>query len=81
MRLPAKLLRIREVLGELIEKLMFDASITQPHISSWEKGKREPDLLSLLRYARAVNVCLEVLVDDRRDLPEVLQCKKPYHPV
>jgi transcriptional regulator with XRE-family HTH domain len=84
MRLPAKLLRIREALGltqgELIEKLKMPDSITQPHISSWEKGKREPDLLSLLIYARAAGVCVEVLIDDKLDLPLAMPPKKTFHP-
>jgi len=49
--------------GELIENLDMPDSITQPHISSLEKGKREPDLLSLLAYVRAVGICVEVLID------------------
>ena len=84
MRLPAKLLRIREALGftqgELVEKLKMPDSITQPHISSWEKGKREPDLLSLLAYARAAGICVEVLIDDKLDLPPVMPSKRTYHP-
>jgi transcriptional regulator with XRE-family HTH domain len=84
MRLPAKLLRIREALGmtqeELIEKLKMPDSITQPHISSWEKGKREPDLLSLLAYARATGICVEVLIDDKLDLPLDLPSKRPHSP-
>jgi transcriptional regulator with XRE-family HTH domain len=83
MRLPAKLLRIREALGmtqgELIENLDMPDSITQPHISSWEKGKREPDLLSLLAYARAAGICVEVLIDDKLDLPLELPPKKTFH--
>jgi transcriptional regulator with XRE-family HTH domain len=84
MKLAKKLLRIREVLGltqgELLEQLDFGGAIKQQHISAWEKGIREPDLLSLMLYARAVNVCLEVLVDDRLDLPPELPSKKTYHP-
>lgn len=82
MRLPTKLLRIREALKmtqeELIENLEMPDSITQPHISSWEKGKREPDLLSLLVYARAAGICVEVLIDDKLDLPLELPSKKPH---
>ena len=84
MKLPAKLLRIREALGftqgELIENLGVPDSITQPHISSWEKGKREPDLLSLLAYARAAGICVEVLIDDKLELPLELPSKKPHRP-
>ncbi len=83
MKLARKLLRIREALrltqGELIDKLRFDESVKQQHVSAWEKGLREPDLFSLINYARAVNVCLEVLVDDSFDLPLELPPKKVYH--
>jgi len=54
--------------------------VYQPHISSWEKGKREPDLLSLLAYARAAGICVEVLIDDKLELPLELPPKKTYHP-
>ena len=84
MKLAAKLLRIREALGftqgEVIERLDLPNSITQPHISSWEKGKREPDLLSLLAYARGAGICVEVLIDDKLDLPKDLPSKKTFHP-
>jgi transcriptional regulator with XRE-family HTH domain len=84
MKLPAKLLRIREALGltqgELIEKMKFDESVKQQHVSAWEKGIREPDLLSLVKYAKAANVCLEVIVDDAHDLPAVIPAKKTFHP-
>src|SRR5262245_12246009 len=84
MKLAKKLTRVREVLGltqgELLETLDFGGGIKQQHISAWEKGIREPDLLSLIKYARAVNVCLEILVDDRFDLPPDLPSKRTYHP-
>jgi len=84
MKLPAKLLRIREALGltqrELIEKLKFDESVKQQHVSAWEKGIREPDLLSLVKYARAANVCLEVIVDDAYDLPVAIPPRRTFHP-
>ena len=84
MKLARKLTRIRETLGltqgELLEMLDFRGAIKQQHISAWEKGIREPDLLSLVKYARAVNVCLEVLVDDDLELPADLPRKKTFHP-
>jgi transcriptional regulator with XRE-family HTH domain len=83
MKLARKLLRIREVLGltqgQLLEQLDFGGPIKQQHISAWEKGIREPDLLSLIKYARAVNVCLEILADDRFDLPAELPSKRTFH--
>ena len=84
MKLAKKLLRIREALGltqgELIDEIRFDESVKQQHVSAWEKGIREPDLFSLIKYARAVNVCLEILVDDRFNLPAELPSRKTYHP-
>jgi transcriptional regulator with XRE-family HTH domain len=38
-------------------------------ISRYEQGKAEPSLLILLEYARLAGVPMEVLVDDRQNLP------------
>jgi len=84
MKLAQKLVRIREALnltqGELIDMLDFRGAVKQQHVSVWEKGIREPDLLSLMKYAKAANVCVEVIVDDAHDIPARLPCKKTYHP-
>lgn len=83
MKLAHKLLFIRESLAltqvELIEKLGLARVIKQQHISAWEKGIREPDLQTLLKYARKTNICLETLVDDSIDLPDELPAKTYYH--
>jgi transcriptional regulator with XRE-family HTH domain len=39
-------------------------------ISGYERGTREPDLVTLLRYARLAKVALEILVDDNANLPK-----------
>jgi DNA-binding XRE family transcriptional regulator len=39
-------------------------------ISEYEHGKREPNLLLLLSYARLANVAVEALIDDGLDLPQ-----------
>jgi hypothetical protein len=39
-------------------------------ISAYEHGTREPNLLTLLRYARLAKVSMDVLVDDKLDLPK-----------
>jgi transcriptional regulator with XRE-family HTH domain len=41
-------------------------------ISRFEQGKREPSLLVLLEYARIAGVPMELLVDDKSDLPQTL---------
>jgi len=79
-RLAEKLIQIRVALGlsqnELIRQL--DVDLTQNRISEYETGKGEPPLPVLLRYARVAAVCVEVLIDDKLDLPERLPAK-PKH--
>jgi transcriptional regulator with XRE-family HTH domain len=77
--LAEKLLRIRlrlnltqEALTERIEKLGLVRNLDRAEISDFERGRREPDALTQLSYARLINVCLDVLVDDGMDLPEEL---------
>lgn len=81
-RLSEKLLRIREALGlsqnELIRRL--DVELTQNRVSDYERGRGEPPLPLLLRYARLAGVCLERLVDDDLDLPEKLPGRTQHRP-
>lgn len=79
-RLAEKLLQIRTVLGFL--KLRCQAFGSQRcnrvpqnlgiRISEYESGKREPQLMILLAYARAAGVSTDVLIDDELDLPNTL---------
>lgn len=72
-KLGTKLKAIREGLGltteELIAKLdcpeipLHRASITQ-----YEKNRREPQLIILLKYARLVGTNVDVLIDDEQEL-------------
>jgi transcriptional regulator with XRE-family HTH domain len=84
MKLAKKLLRIREALelsqNGLIEELGLDEVIKQRNVSAWERGYREPNLLTLIKYAKAANVCLDVLINDEYDLPVDLPPKRTYHP-
>lgn len=79
-RLGVKLHAIRMFLGltqeKMIEHLRYDKSpIHQGNISEYENGWREPPLLLVLHYARAINatglfsVTMEMLVDDEMELP------------
>lgn len=75
--LPAKLLKIRELLGftqeQMAARLSHVESPLHPgQVSRFEQGKREPSLLLLLKYARIAGISLEVLVDDELNLPEKL---------
>jgi transcriptional regulator with XRE-family HTH domain len=38
-------------------------------ISAYELGKREPNLIELLKYSRLSGVYLEIIVDDKMQLP------------
>jgi transcriptional regulator with XRE-family HTH domain len=75
LRLAEKLLHIRQALGmsqnQLIRYFGFE-ELVQGTISAFESGAREPSLLVLLAYARAVNVSVESLIDDDLDLPDKL---------
>lgn len=64
---------------QMIERLecpqipLYPASISQ-----YEAGKREPPLLVLLQYARVAGVPMDVLVDDRQELPDPLPSQSGY---
>ena len=81
-RLPAKLRAIRDVLGlsqsEMLRRLGAEDLLDYTRISEFERGKREPPLLILLRYAEVAGVCTDVLIDDALDLPAKLPAK-PKH--
>ena len=73
-RLSEKLLKIRKRLGlsqnGLIKYLNLEEELTQSRISGYELGTREPSLPTLLKYARAIGISTDVLIDDELDLPE-----------
>jgi transcriptional regulator with XRE-family HTH domain len=74
-RLGTKLKQIRTRLGltqqEMIAKLgVEDEPLYPSGISEYERGKREPPLLVLLRYARVYGCTMEELVDDKLKLPD-----------
>jgi transcriptional regulator with XRE-family HTH domain len=82
-RLAEKLLQIRSALGlsqsELLWRLGLGEVISYKKISDYERGEREPSLLILLQYARAVNVSTDVLIDDELDLPAKLPAPAKRH--
>jgi transcriptional regulator with XRE-family HTH domain len=76
-RLGSKLKEIRERLdltqAQMVKRLAEPKIKVRPgHISEYEDDSREPSLLVLLRYARLAGVIMDVLVDDKLDLPERL---------
>ena len=72
-RLASKLAQIRTGLGlsqtELIGALGLKGKIIREEVSQFERGLREPPLPVLLRYARLIGSPIDVIVDDKLDLP------------
>lgn len=72
-KLAEKLLQIRIKLGlsqnELIRHLGLENELSQSRISGYELGTREPSLPTLLKYAQAIGVSTDVLIDDSQKLP------------
>lgn len=56
----------------MLERLDLPEEILQTSISQYERGKIEPPIFVLLRYADMANVWLEVLLRDQLDLPNKL---------
>jgi transcriptional regulator with XRE-family HTH domain len=81
-RLAEKLRRIREAFGlsqnEMIKRMGAEDLMAQNTISEYELGKREPPLLVLLKYAEVAGVCLDVLANDKLDLPAKLPAKAKH---
>jgi transcriptional regulator with XRE-family HTH domain len=76
--LSRKLLAIRQYLNFNLEKMAEAVScekikLRNSDISRFETGIREPSLIVLLRYARLINVSVDVLIDDELDLPDISQ--------
>lgn len=71
-RLAAKLRAIRTKLGvsqpEMAKLLKLEVAYTV--VSGYERGKQEPDLIILLRYAKLAGVSTDVLIDDKLKLPK-----------
>lgn len=81
-RLSEKLQYIRSTLGlsqtEMLNRLGFGDKLFRSNISQYELGTREPPLSVLLAYANAAGVWVDVLLDDKLDLPPRLPCS-PKH--
>ena len=74
--LPRKLLTIRVDLLGLSQTEMAKALDLKVHytaVSHFELGTREPSLVVLLKYARLAGISMEVLVDDKLELPTTLR--------
>ncbi|HYV14322.1 MAG TPA: helix-turn-helix transcriptional regulator [Pyrinomonadaceae bacterium] len=67
-----KLLAIRKNLGMSQSEMAraLELKVHYSAVSNYELGTREPDLIIVLRYARLADVPMEILVDDKLNLPE-----------
>ena len=78
-RLAEKLLQIRAGLGlsqnEMLSALGLKDKVFRSAVSGYELGTREPSLLVLLKYSQLAGVHMEVLVDDKLDLPKRLPAR------
>lgn len=74
--LARKLSQIRAALAlsqsEMLECLGPPKHLLPTSISRFERGVAEPPLPVLLRYAEVANVIVNVLIDDRLELPAQL---------
>ena len=81
-RLAGKLIQIRQALGlsqeAMVGRLEDNDGLTQTSISGYELGLREPPLTVLLSYSKLANVHLEVLADDKLDLPEQIPSRTTH---
>jgi transcriptional regulator with XRE-family HTH domain len=84
-RLPEKLLLIRNSLGisqsEMLHRLGLEDDLWYTQISGYELGRSVPPPVVLLEYARVANVYVEVLIDDKLDLPGELPSGKKHEGV
>lgn len=77
LKLAEKLKTIRNSLGLSQDGMLIrlgyqDSKLKRTSISGYELGDREPPLLVLFAYAKVANIFLEVLVDDEKELPDII---------
>jgi transcriptional regulator with XRE-family HTH domain len=82
-KLAGKLREIRERLGlnqnQIFKKLgNTQSNIYASHISGYELGTREPPLDVLLRYSRVAGIPVELLIDDKLNLPSRIPSEDTY---
>ena len=83
-RLGEKMRAIRLALrmsqGQMIKHLEMEADLDRSDISGYERGKREPSLYLILKYAEAAGVCADILINDSLDLPKKLPSIPKHKP-
>lgn len=78
-KLAEKLLEIRQSLNlsqnEILAFLNLENKLIRSDISKYERGVREPSLLIILAYARAVGISTDILIDDKLEIPKIKSVK------
>ena len=73
-RLGQKMRRIREALGisqnEMLRRMGLDEEYGRNNLSNYELSKREPPLSIVVGYARLAGISVDLMVDDKLDLPK-----------
>ena len=69
-RLGAKLRAVRHHLGVSQTGMMqlLKINCCYGRISEFERGKRQPNILTILAYAKLAGICMNDLVDDEAEL-------------
>jgi transcriptional regulator with XRE-family HTH domain len=71
-KLGGKLRAIREHKGWTLDQMAEAVGRTEAsrraRVYEWEEGTRQPDLLTLLAYARIAGISTDVLIDDDLEL-------------
>jgi hypothetical protein len=49
---------------------LLELTVAYTVVSSYELGTGEPDLLTILRYARLAGISVESIIDDKLSLPK-----------
>lgn len=79
-RLGEKLTELRKRLGlsqnEMLRYLRLSDKLTREELSAYERGVREPSLLTLLMYAKMTGLSVDILIDDDVELPTKLHLNK-----
>jgi transcriptional regulator with XRE-family HTH domain len=75
-RLGKKLRQIRRALGlsqnEMLKQMGLDGEHTRNNLSNFELDRREPPSPIVLGYARLARIRVELILDDKLELPDRL---------
>ena len=75
--LSQKLIKIRKSLKfsqtEMLKALGLEDNKFRSAISGYELGTKEPNLITILKYAKLVNISTDYLLDDELDLPKKIK--------